>query len=108
MRDQMLLLDKYRIGVKQGKQGRINDKISKLENIHKQEIYLKRNFKETSTGKVTTNVEDLMSTDKIILLKGEAGAGKSSLAAKVVQQWAEGKILKNITCFLMLGAGSDD
>ena len=59
-------------------------------------------------AQVVTDIEELMFHDETVLLKGEAGAGKSSLAVKVVQQWTEGEILKNITCFLMLGAGSDN
>ena len=65
----------------------IFEKISKLKSVQKHEIYLERRFEETSAGNVLTNIEELMSHDKTVLLKGDAGAGKSSLAAKIVQHW---------------------
>ena len=107
MRDQLILLDYYRNGVKQGKQTGVSDQIGHLEDSNNQEIYIERKVREQSTGQETYNLEDLFSHDNTVLLKAEAGAGKSSLSAKIVQRWAQGNILKNITCLLMLRAGSD-
>ena len=58
-------------------------------------------------AKEASEVEDLVLEEATTLLKGEAGAGKSSVAAKVVQKWSEGTHMKNITCCLFLAAGSD-
>ena len=41
-----------------------------------------------------------------VLLKGEAGAGKSSVVAKLIQRWAEGEEAKDVSCMLFLAAGS--
>ena len=104
----MCIRDRYRNGVKAGNQLRVHEKIKKLESVNNVEIYLKRRFKEAKSGIEISNIEQLFSHDQTLLLKGEAGAGKSSFAAKVVQQWAEGKLMKDITCFFMLGAGGDE
>ena len=60
------------------------------------------------TGQITPTVEQLVLEEKTTLLKGEAGAGKSSVAVKVMKDWSERSHMKDITCCLFLAAGSDE
>ena len=85
----------------------IKRKLKKLEDDNKEEVYLKRTFKNTQDGVRTTNIEDMMSSDKVTLLKGDAGAGKSTIAVKLMQQWAKKMLLNNTTLTLFFSAGSD-
>ena len=78
-----------------------------MRDYQNKEIYIGRAFKEKKTGRETKQIEDLVLEKKTTLLHGEAGAGKSSEAAKILQQWAEGNIMKNISCCLFLTAGSE-
>ena len=103
----LLIIDSYRTSVENGNHMKIDDRIKKLGFGNGQEIYLERRFKETGTGRETT-VEDLVLKTETVLVKGVAGAGKSSVAAKIVQQWAQGIHLKGITCCLFLAAGSEE
>ena len=106
-KDFLLKINQFRTSVKSGDHFKIQEKIQRLENSQNQEIYLERKFRECTTGQVTSEAEDLVLSNATTLLKGEAGAGKSSVAAKAVQQWSVGKHLKDITCCLFLTAGSE-
>ena len=61
-----------------------------------------------STKKEISDIEDLINNDATALVKAEAGAGKSSVTAKTIHDWALGKTLKKITCCLILSAGSTE
>ena len=65
----------YRSCIKEGQHEKVQFKIKKLESDQGCEIYVERCYKETNTGKQTSDVKDLMLTNKVVLLKGEAGAG---------------------------------
>ena len=49
----------------------------------------------------------MLSSDKVTLVKSDAGGGKSTIAVKIVQQWANESMLKNTTLTLFFSAGSD-
>ena len=92
LREQLLLINKYRNGVKTGQQTRVKEKIIQLESVHNKEIYIDRdytpnleeknleNLLEKESGKNlenleekrTSNLERLFSQEKTVLLKGEA------------------------------------
>jgi DNA-binding NtrC family response regulator len=108
MKDFLLNVDKYRTTVKDGQHKKIQDKVRRLENLKKEEIYIKRQFEEELTGQIIPTVEQLVLEEKTTLLKGEAGAGKSSVAVKVMKDWSERSHMKDITCCLFLAAGSDE
>ena len=97
----------YRSCIKEGQHEKIQFKIKKLESDHGNEIYVERCYKETNTGELTSDVKDLILTNKVVLLKGEAGAGKSSVVTKLIQRWAEGNKAEDICCILFLSAGSE-
>ena len=61
MKQQLLLIDKYRNGVKKGVQTRVQERIKRLENSASKEIYLERKFKAKQTGKVTSDIKELFS-----------------------------------------------
>ena len=111
----LLKIRKYRIAVRDGHHKKMQDKLRKLENIHHKEVFVKRSFKQlkpetedNNTEKETLEVENLVLEEATTLLKGPAGAGKSSVATKILQNWADGTILKDITCCLFLAAGSEE
>ena len=97
----------YKSCIKEGQHEKVQFKIKKLESDHGCEIYVERSYKETETGKQTSDVKDLILKNKVVLLKGEAGAGKSSVVTKLIQRWAEGKEAEDISCILFLSAGSE-
>ena len=111
----LLKIRQYRTSVRDGNHSKIQDRLRKLENIHKQEIFVERTFqmlkperKEENTRNKTSDIEKLVLEEPTTLLKGPAGAGKSLVATKVLQRWADGIILKDITCCLFLSTGSED
>ena len=103
----LLKIDKFRTTVKDGKHQKVQDRIKRLANLQKSEVYLERKFKDSATGKETSKIEDFVLEDSTTLLQGEAGSGKSSVAAKAMQKWADGQHMKDITCCLFLAAGSE-
>ena len=98
----------YRSCIKDGLHEKVQFKIEKLQSDQRREIYVERSFRETSTGKTTTAVKDLLLPNRIVLLKGEAGAGKSSVVSKLIQRWAEREEAEDISCILFLTAGSEE
>ena len=64
---------------------------------------MERCYKETNTGKQTSDVKDLILTNKVVLLKGEAGAGKSSLVT-AMQRWSRFLEVETLTINLDPGA----
>ena len=92
-------IQKFRACIKNGQHEKIQPRIERLKqskeekarSVGGREIYVERRFKETNTEKLTSSVRDLLLPNKVVLLKGEAGAGKSSVVTKLVQRWAEGE-----------------
>merc|ERR1712173_307879 len=72
----------YRSSILKGQHEKVQFKIEKLASDRGQEIYVERQYRETNTGKITLAVKDLLLPNRIVLLKGEAGSGKSSVATK--------------------------
>ena len=125
MKKFLLKMDKYRNSIIAGKHEKVHERIQKLENIEGHEIFVERKFVKISEGRKgeeretddeyradeiiqgTSKVEDLVLEEESTLLKGRAGAGKSSVSAKTVEQWAEGNHLNDITCCLFLTSGSE-
>ena len=93
--------------IKDGKHQKVQFKIEKLQSDQGQEIYVERSYLEIGTDNKTSEVGDLLLPNRVVLLKGEAGAGKSSVTTKLIQRWAEGKEAEDIACMLFLSAGSD-
>ena len=91
--------------IKDGHHQKIQFKIVKLQSYQGREIYVERSYKETNTGKTTSTVKDLLLPNRVFLLKGEAGAGKSSVVTKLIQRWAEGEEAKGLACILFFSAG---
>ena len=92
--------------IKNGQHEKVQSKNKKLESIKGHDIYVQRSFREKDSPNKTSAIEDLLQQKKTVLLKGEAGAGKSSVLAKLIQSWAEGEEAKDISCMLFLAAGS--
>ena len=97
----------YRSCIEEGQHEKVQFKIKKLQSDQGCEIYVERCYKETNTRKLSSDVKDLILTNKVVLLKGEAGAGKSSVVTKLIQRWAEGEEAEDISCILFLSAGSE-
>ena len=108
MKNFYLKINNFRTCIQNGRHQKIQEKIKRLESLQGSEIYVERIMKNSVTGLEMSNTEDIVMELGTSLLKGEAGAGKSSLAAKAVQKWATGHHMKNITCCLFLAAGSED
>ena len=71
-------VQEYRCCLRSGQNERIRFRSEKLQNNDGREIYIDRSFRDTNTGGTTTSVRDLLLPNKVVLLRGEAGAGKSS------------------------------
>ena len=91
-------VEAYRTSIQDGQHEKIEFKITKLQSIAGREIFVERRFQETATGKTTMSVRDLLQPNKVVLLKGEAGSGKSSVATKLMQRWADGEEKEDIAC----------
>ena len=104
----LLRLSKYRTCIKDNQNEKIKKKIDKLSNEEGEEIYLNRKLVHATTGEEFSSLEEILVTDRTVLVKAVAGAGKSTFAAMTMQEWSERKILKNITCCLFLAAGSEE
>ena len=96
----------YKLCIKNGQHEKVQSKNKKLESIKGHDIYVQRSFREKDSPNKTSAIEDLLQQKKTVLLKGEAGAGKSSVLAKLIQSWAESEEAKDISCMLFLAAGS--
>ena len=99
-------VQRYRSSINDGQHSKVQFKIEKLQSDQGREIYVERSYKNTNTGQTTSDVKDLLLLDRVVLLKGEAGAGKSSVVTKLIQRWAEGEEAEDISCILFLSAGS--
>ena len=99
-------VQKYKRSIRNSQHEKIQLKIKKLRGHKGSEVYVERKFKGTTNGKTTSEVRDLMMPNRVVLLKGEAGSGKSSVATKLVQRWSEGEDHNDIVCILFLSAGS--
>ena len=100
-------VQKYRNCVKNGQHEKVQFRINKLLSERQHEIYVERSYKETVTHNTTSFAMDLLQRGKTVLLKGEAGSGKSSMTTKLIQRWAEGDEGNNLACILFLSAGSE-
>ena len=112
-------IQRYRLSIKDQHHEKIRFKIKKLESVQGREIYVERKYKstkteeteteteETETEETTSDVRDLLLENKVVLLKGEAGSGKSSVTTKLIQRWAEGEEAEDQACMLFLSAGSE-
>ena len=95
-RDEYLLkLARYRTKVKDGNHEKITKKIKKIISNNGKEVYIERKFKEINTDN-DESLEDLLLKEETVLVKGLAGDGKISIAAKTFQKWAKGNCIKNI------------
>merc|ERR1719158_1061212 len=79
------LLGNYKTSVKNGQHEKVKKRIKKLGFGNIGETFLERRFQEKHT-KQESSIEDLVMKEETVLVKGEAGAGKSSVAAKVMQE----------------------
>ena len=79
----------YRSLIKDGQHEKVEFKIRKLQSDSGREIYVERCYKEAKTGKITSSVNDLLLPNRVVLLKGEAGSGKSSVTTKLIKRWTE-------------------
>ena len=70
--------------------------------------YLKRRYKDRSTGQETANIEELVLKDEAVFLRGVSGSGKSTVISRVLTEWAEGTLLKSVVCCLKISAGSKE
>ena len=95
-------VQKFRSCIESGQHEKIQFKIQRLQSLGGREIYVERSYKESNTEERTSSVNDILLPDKTVLLKGEAGAGKSSVASKLIQRWAEGEEAKDLACILFL------
>ena len=102
------LFYKFKRSIKNGEHSTLQKKIKKLQDFDGKEIFLSRKFMDINTGQEIDDIEKLVLEEKTTLLQGVAGAGKTSVSVKILQQWSEDKILKNITCCLFLVAGSEE
>ena len=91
MKSFLLKLNKYRKSLQDNKIRKVKKKLEMLTNNNGDEVYLERRFKENSSSKEYSSVEQMLGTKNTVFLTGEAGAGKSSFAAKVIHAWSEGK-----------------
>ena len=91
-------LNKYRgsIRVLQNKEEEDNSEISTK--------YLKRRYKDRSTGQETANIEELVLKDEAVFLRGVSGSGKSTATSQILREWAEGSLLKSVVCCLKISA----
>ena len=67
--------------------------------------YLKRRYKDRSTGQETANIEELVLKDEAVFLRGVSGSGKGTVTSRVLTEWAEGTLLKSVVCCLKISAG---
>ena len=96
----LLDIRKYRESIRNGQHDKIEEKLKRLKNTHGREIYVGRKYRDVATGSTTSSIEDLLKPNQVTLLHGEAGAGKSSEAAKALKGWAALKKMKEATCCL--------
>ena len=61
-------------------------------------FYLKRRFRDLSTGHESKNIEELVLKDETVFLRGVPGSGKRTETARILTEWAEGNLLKSIVC----------
>ena len=61
-------------------------------------FYLKRRFRDQSTGHESKNIEELVLKDETVFLRGVPGSGKRTETSRILTEWAEGNLLKSIVC----------
>ena len=71
-------VETYRSSIRDSQHEKIEFKIEKLQSKEGREVYVERCFQETATGNETLFTRDLLRPNQVVLLKGEAGSGKSS------------------------------
>ena len=89
-------LSRYREDVRGGKVEVISTRVNKLKE-NGQVIFSERKIrapKAEDTDGEGQSLDELLSSNKTILVTAEAGGGKSSYAAMTVHGWAEGRILQ--------------
>ena len=105
----LLRIAKYKNSIKNEEHSKIQAKLRRLFNqSSSKEICLERKYLHKRTRENVEEIGKLVMADKTVLLRREAGAGKSSCLAKSVTLWDHGQLLENILCVLFLTAGSDE
>ena len=101
-------LCEYKEKIRKGHNDKIEERLSKLK-YQNNEIFISRRFKDTENG-TTCDIEKLFTneTNNIVMIVGEAGAGKSSIASKIVKEWAEGDRNEDKECCLFLSASNSN
>ena len=100
-------LHRYRFCIRDGHHEKVEFKIERLQSKCGHEIYVERCYSDSNTGERTSSIKDLLLANKVVLLKGGAGAGKSSVVTKLIKRWADGEIVDSVSIVLFLTAGSD-
>ena len=103
----LLAVNALRSAIRIGQLDKVQNKLNRLIDKDGREIYLKRTFKNIRTEAEIQNIETMILNNKITLIKGEAGSGKSSVAVKTIQAWSEGKILNGVNLCFFFSVGSD-
>ena len=62
------------------------------------EIYVERSYRESNTGEAFLDMKNILWPNRVVLLKGSAGSGKSSVATKLIKRWAEGEEVTSAAC----------
>ena len=96
----------YQDDIKHRKVEKIEKKLKHLRDDEGNEVYVDRMFKNMKTDTETSDLENLVLSEKTTLLQAVAGGGKSSLCVKLVQEWVAGEKLQDITMCLFIASGS--
>ena len=98
----------YQNDIIDGNLDKLEEKSKHLRDKAGDEVYVERIFKNTKTQDISSNIEDLLFNKKTTLLKSVAGGGKSSLCAKVMQEWVTGEKIQDIMLCLFMSSGSSE
>ena len=99
---EMAMFGSYKNDILEGKVGQIHSRIQRLEGQ-----YIERKLLHQSSAEEVT-LAKVLEENKTILISSDAGGGKSSYAAKLMEAWAQNETLHNLKILLLITPGNEE
>ena len=96
---EMAMFGSYKSDILQGKVGQIHSRIQRLKGQ-----YIGRKLCQ---GEEEVTLDKGLEENKTILIRSDAGGGKSSYAAKLMEAWAQNQTLCNLKMLLLITPGNE-
>ena len=106
--DEMIMFRGYKNDILEGKVGQIHSRIQRLEGQYIERKLCRPEDLENKMSIQEIPLDQVLEENKTLLISSDAGGGKSSYAAKLMEAWAQNKALHNLKMLLLITPGNEE